>query len=142
MKTIHIILILIVVVAIAVVVSTLTDSNTYADFSQAAKNPDREYHVIGQLNRQKAIDYEPPAGGVFPYRSPGHEQNFIECVRTRKEPVMPIEAGHATAALCILGNISYILGRRLRWDWRNERVIGDAEANRMLSRPNRSPWSI
>ena len=59
MKTIHIILILIVVVAIAVVVSTLTDSNTYADFSQAAKNPGREYHVIGQLNRQKAINYDP-----------------------------------------------------------------------------------
>jgi cytochrome c-type biogenesis protein CcmE len=59
MKTIHIILILIVVVAIAVVVSTLTDSNTYADFGQAAKNPDREYHVIGKLNRQKAVDYDP-----------------------------------------------------------------------------------
>jgi len=59
MKTIHIILILIVVVAIAVVVSTLADSNTYADFAQAAKNPDREYHVIGRLNRQKTIEYDP-----------------------------------------------------------------------------------
>lgn len=59
MKTIHIILILIVVVAIAVVVSTLADSNTYADFGQAARNPGREYHVIGKLNRQKAIDYDP-----------------------------------------------------------------------------------
>jgi cytochrome c-type biogenesis protein CcmE len=59
MKTIHIILVLIVVVAIAVVVSTLADSNTYADFGQAAKNPGREYHVIGKLNRQKAIDYNP-----------------------------------------------------------------------------------
>lgn len=59
MKTIHIILILVVVVAIAVVVSTLTDSNTYADFSQAARHPDREYHIIGTLNRQKAIDFDP-----------------------------------------------------------------------------------
>lgn len=59
MKTIHILLILIVVVAIAVVVSTLGNSNTYADFEVAAKHPTREYHVIGQLNRQKAIDYNP-----------------------------------------------------------------------------------
>lgn len=59
MKTIHIILILIVVVAIAVVISTLTDSNTYANFEQAAKNPGREYHVIGKLNREKAIEYDP-----------------------------------------------------------------------------------
>lgn len=96
----------------------------------------------GSVTEEKATRYEPPAGGVFPYRSPGHEQNFLECVKTRKEPVMPIEAGHATASLCILGNISYILGRKLRWDWRRERVIGDEEANRMLSRPNRSPWFI
>ncbi len=59
MKTIHIILILIVVVAIAVVVSTLADSNTYADFTQASRHPGREYHVIGKLNREKAIDYNP-----------------------------------------------------------------------------------
>ena len=59
MKTIHIILILIVVVAIAVVVTTITDSNTYADFSQAMKNPGREYHIIGKLNRQKTITYDP-----------------------------------------------------------------------------------
>jgi cytochrome c-type biogenesis protein CcmE len=42
-----------------VVISTLTDSNTYANFEQAANNPGREYHVIGKLNREKTIDYNP-----------------------------------------------------------------------------------
>jgi hypothetical protein len=55
---------------------------------------------------------------------------------------MTIEAGHAVSTLCVLGNISYILGRKLEWDGAAERVRGDAEANRMLSRPNRSPWHI
>lgn len=59
MKTIHIILILIVVVAIAVVISTLSDSNTYANFEQASKNPGKEYHVIGTLNRAKPLEYDP-----------------------------------------------------------------------------------
>jgi cytochrome c-type biogenesis protein CcmE len=59
MKTIHIILILIVVMAIAVVISTLSDSNTYANFELASGNPDREYHVIGTLNREKPVEYNP-----------------------------------------------------------------------------------
>jgi hypothetical protein len=66
----------------------------------------------------------------------------MDCIRTRQKPIMTIEAGHAVSTLCILGNISYILGRRLKWDAEAERVIGDEEANRMLSRPNRSPWHI
>lgn len=90
----------------------------------------------------KAMKYEPPASGIFPYKSPGHEQDFMNCIRTRQKPIMTIEAGQAVSALCVLGNISYILGRKLQWDGINERVIGDEEANRMLTRPNRSPWHI
>ena len=96
----------------------------------------------GTWTEEKALQYEIPSDGVHPYKSPGHEEDFISCCRTRKKPIMTIEAGHAVATLCILGNISYILGRKLRWDAANERVIGDPEANRMLSRPNRSPWFI
>ncbi len=96
----------------------------------------------GTFTEQKAMDYEPPADGEHPYKSPGHEQDFLNCVRTRKKPIMSIEAGHAVGTLCILGNLSYIMRRKLRWDPLNEQVIGDPEANRMLSRPNRSPWFI
>jgi predicted dehydrogenase len=91
---------------------------------------------------QKAMEYKPPAGGVHPYESPGHEQDWVNCIRTRAKPIMNVEAGHAVATLCVLGNISYILGRKLLWDGAAERVIGDEEANRMLARPNRSPWHI
>ena len=55
---------------------------------------------------------------------------------------MTIEAGHAVGTLCILGNISYRLGRGLKWDAKNERVIGDEAANRLIARPNRSPWRV
>ena len=91
---------------------------------------------------RKAMEYEPPPDGVHPYKSPGHEQDFMNCVRTREKPIMTIEAGHAVSTLCVLGNISYILGRKLEWDAAAERVVGDEEANRMLTRPNRSPWRI
>ncbi len=90
----------------------------------------------------KAMDFRIPAGGYQPYRSPGHEEDWLQCMRTRKKPIMHIEAGHRVATLCVLGNISYILGRKLHWDPVAEKVIGDEEANRMLSRPNRSPWHL
>jgi hypothetical protein len=55
---------------------------------------------------------------------------------------MHIEAGVRVASLCILGNLSYILGRKLEWDPVNERVKDDDEANRLLSRPGRGPWHL
>jgi predicted dehydrogenase len=96
----------------------------------------------GTFSERKAQEFEIPAGGFVPYRSPGHEQDFVDCLRTRSKPIMHIEAGHRVGTLCILGNIAYRLGRKLRWDPVNEQVIGDDEANRMLSRPNRAPWRI
>ncbi len=91
---------------------------------------------------EKAMQYTPPSDGVQPYKSPGHERDWLNCMKTREKPIMHIDAGLAVANLCILGNISYILGRELRWDAETNRVIGDAEANRMLARPNRTPWRI
>jgi len=91
---------------------------------------------------EKARNYNAPSDGYHPYKSPGHEQDWLNCIRTRKKPIMHIEAGHRVATLCILGNISYLLGRKLHWDPVAERCMGDEEANRMLSRPNRAPWRI
>ena len=91
---------------------------------------------------QKAKDYEVPADGVQVFRSPGHFENFLECIKTREKPIMHIEAAHRVATLCILGNLAYALRRPLEWDAVNERVIGDDEANRLLSRPGRGEWHI
>jgi hypothetical protein len=75
-------------------------------------------------------------------RSPGHNENFEQCVRTREKPIMAMEAGHRVASLCILGNVGFQLQRKLEWDPVNERFINDDEANRLLSRPGRGPWHL
>ena len=90
----------------------------------------------------KAMNYEPPSDGYHPYKSPGHEQDWGNCVKSRQRPIMHIGAGEAVARLCVLGNMSYRLGRKLYWDDENQRVKNDPEANRMLARPNRAPWRI
>lgn len=58
MKTIHIVILLVLVIAVAVVVTTLTDSSTYSNFSDAALTPGKEFHIIGQLDKTKPLDYD------------------------------------------------------------------------------------
>ena len=76
------------------------------------------------------------------YRSDDHVGNFLECVKTRRDPVAPVEAGHRSASICHLGNIAVRLGKQkvLQWDPAAERFTNDDEANAMLTRPLREPW--
>jgi predicted dehydrogenase len=73
-----------------------------------------------------------------------HFQNFIECVRSRKAENLkaPIEEGHFSTALCHLGNISYRVGRSLKFDGATERFIGDSEADNLLGRKYRAPFTL
>ncbi len=76
------------------------------------------------------------------YESNDHKGNFIECVRTRSETVSPAEIAQRSVSVGHLGVIAITLGRRLKWDPRKERFEGDEQADRMLSRPMRSPWHL
>jgi len=76
------------------------------------------------------------------YRSPGHHQDWIDCIRARKQPICDVEIGHRSASVCHLGNIAYWVKRPLKWDPVQEEFIDDREANRLLQRAMRSPWRI
>ena len=78
---------------------------------------------------------------VHLYRSDNHAGNFLGCIRTRRPCVADVEAGCRSVTVCHLGNIAYWLNRPIRWDPTAEQIIGDDEANRMLARPRRQPWS-
>ncbi len=69
-------------------------------------------------------------------------KNFLECVRSRKDPIVDVEAGHRITSLCALGNIAYRIGRKLRYDPVKEEFVNDPEASRLLSRPMRAPWHL
>ena len=69
-------------------------------------------------------------------------QDVINCVYSRKRPFRDVENAHRVATICHLGNIAYMLKRDLKWDPDKEVFIGDAEANRLISRPRRGPWQI
>lgn len=75
-------------------------------------------------------------------RSPGHHQNFIDAVKARRDPVASAEVGHRTGTICHLVNIAMQTRSRLEWDPVSEQITNSTEANRLLSRPMRSPWYI
>jgi hypothetical protein len=70
-----------------------------------------------------------------------HVRNFLDAVKSRQDPIDPVEVGHSTASLCILGNIAQILRRKFTWDPAAERSA-DEDVNRMLRRPMREPWML
>jgi predicted dehydrogenase len=71
-----------------------------------------------------------------------HIENFLECIRTRKRPNADVEIGHRSTTVCHLINICREVGRKLRWDPKAEKFLGDDEANRLLSRPRRKGYEL
>lgn len=69
-------------------------------------------------------------------------QDLTNCILSRKRPFRDVEFAHRTATVCHLGNICYMLNRRLKWDPVKEDFIGDPEASRLIDRPRRGPWQI
>jgi hypothetical protein len=76
------------------------------------------------------------------YESNSHKGNFLECVKSRAETIAPVEVGHRSCTVCLLGDIAMRLGRKLKWDPKLEQFIDNAEANRMVARSMRSPWHL
>jgi predicted dehydrogenase len=69
-----------------------------------------------------------------------HVRNFLDCVKSRRQPIADVESGHRVATACHLANISLRVGRKIRWDAAREEILDDPEAARMLRRPYRRPW--
>ncbi len=76
------------------------------------------------------------------YKSNDHKLNFLECIKSRKETIAPVEVGHRSASICHLGNIAMLTGQKLKWDPEKERFTNSEEANRMLSRTMRNSWRL
>ncbi len=76
------------------------------------------------------------------YRSENHHRNFIDCIKTGRDPAAPVEVGHRSVSICHLGNIAMKLKRKLAWDPDKEVFVNDHQANRLKSKPLRAPWTI
>jgi predicted dehydrogenase len=76
------------------------------------------------------------------YESNQHYADFLRCVRDRRDPVAPVEGGYVASYLGMIAEIAGRLRRELRWEPAAEQFVNDTEANRLLTRPMRSPWRV
>ena len=107
-----------------------TEGEIYVNRGQLSSTPE---DIIREPIREDEIHL---------YDSSDHYRNFVECVKSRRAPICDVETGHRSVSVCHLGNISIRLGRPIRWDPARERIVGDEEANRWLSRPMRGSWHL
>ncbi|MCC7087194.1 MAG: Gfo/Idh/MocA family oxidoreductase [Pirellulales bacterium] len=81
-------------------------------------------------------------GEIHLYKSDNHMLNFLQCMRTRVEPICPVEVGHRSNSICVIAHLAMKLGRKLRWNPQIERFLDDDAANVLLDYVHRPPWTI
>lgn len=88
-------------------------------------------------DREKKGDLE-----IALYKSPGHQREFLDSIKSRKRTLTPVEVAHRSQTPGHLGHIAATVGRKLKWDAAKQVIVGDAEASKLLSKEMRPPWRI
>tara|TARA_B100001093_G_scaffold454117_1_gene463233 strand:+ start:521 stop:1804 length:1284 start_codon:yes stop_codon:yes gene_type:complete len=76
------------------------------------------------------------------YESSDHRADWLNAIRTRKQPICNVNIGHRSATICQLSGISERLGRPIHWDPVSEQIVGDTSAAKWMSRPRRAPYGL
>jgi myo-inositol 2-dehydrogenase / D-chiro-inositol 1-dehydrogenase len=96
-----------------------------------------------EASSEEILNSKIEPGETHLYTNPeGEHDDFLKCVKSRKDPYFPVDIGHRVSTICHMANIAIKLGRKLRWDPDAERFLEDPEANAMCSRPMRDPWRV
>jgi predicted dehydrogenase len=81
-------------------------------------------------------------GDVRLYTSKNHHQNWLDCIKSRKDPICDVDIGHHSAIVCHLGNIAVRSGKKVRWDPAREEIVGDADLAKWTTKAYRAPWKL
>jgi predicted dehydrogenase len=99
-----------------------------------ASNPDWKKEVR-QGEKNKTLP-------VLLFDSPGHQREFLDCVRSRRRTLAPVEVAHHSQTPGHLGYIASVVGRTLHWDPVGQTILDDPQAARLLSQRMRPPWLL
>jgi predicted dehydrogenase len=98
----------------------------------------------GRLTSKPAEIIKVPIGekDVHLYRSPGHQRDWLNCIRNGRRPIADVEIGARSVTVCHLGNLAYWNRQRLRWDPKGWRFVGETGDARWLDRDRRDPYQL
>jgi myo-inositol 2-dehydrogenase/D-chiro-inositol 1-dehydrogenase len=112
------------------------------DGQATASDPKSGNKPMPPLDASNPLLLDPKGLRVELPRSDSHHKNWLESVRSRKQPLASAHVAHRSSSACIVSWIAMKLQRPLSWDVKTERFVNDAEANAMLSRPERAPYGV
>jgi len=115
---------------------------TRGDYTASASDP------VSQSKSSKALDASDPRilnsiikeNEIHLYKIDNQHGNWLDCIKSRQQPISPVEMGHRACSICLITHISMKLGRKLQWDPETELFVRDDDANKMLSRSQRFPY--
>ena len=113
------------------------DHGVYFFGDKATILVNRRYLKIYPEKDRKNPTVIPASGGDME-----HKQNWLDCIRSRKDPVCTPKEGHEANLPGLLALIAFEVGREVKFDYENEKIVGDPEANRLLTRKYRKPWKL
>jgi len=108
--------------------------------SEASMILDRSgYTITAEARKDKKLGEEIES---FRGRGDNHQEVFLGHVRNHTKPAADVETGHYASNPGHLMNIAWKVGRKIRWDGQKEEVIGDDEANALVTKKYRAPWTL
>jgi len=113
------------------------DHGVYFYGDKATILVNRRHLIVYPENDRKNPEIIPASGGDIE-----HKQNFLKCIRSRKQPVCTVKDGHYANLPGMLGLISWRVGREVKWDPKEETIVGDPEAISLMSKDYRKPWVL
>ena len=103
---------------------------------------DRDHFEGSNLEWKKTKNLPEELRKVKLYESRNHQRNFLDCVKSGEPTITPVETAHHSAIPGHLGLISMLVGRKIHWDVASEKIIGDPDASKLLTRAYRPPWKM
>src|SRR5438093_6263215 len=100
---------------------------------------DSGWEIITE-RKQANLDSQKKPGSGDP--RPAHVRNFLDCVKSRQQPVLNLDIAHHVSTVAHLGNIAYRTGRKIVWDAAHEKIAGDREADRLVGVEYQRPWRL
>ena len=97
---------------------------------------------LQRVGDESAPPAEKPSKGEGSPQHLPHVRNFLDCVKSRQAPASEVEIGHRSTTAALLGNISLKVKQKIAWDAEKEQIVGNAEADTLLTKQYRSPWKI
>ena len=103
---------------------------------------------VAQGNNTRALEASDPKiltsvigeNEIHLYKIDNQHQNWLDCIKSGKETISPVEKGHRACTVCLITHISMKLGRKLQWNPDTEKFVNDEDANKLLSRSQRFPY--